>query len=110
MLRLALMGIGLGVITGSALKLMAPQVQQQQLVLPEWLTDQDWIKALSSSSQSGEEAEITTTQQESRNKELTQESTFSRSSDEKKRPRTNFTAFVQDFTYPYTWKYKCISK
>ena len=49
MLRLVLMGIGLGVITGSALKLMAPQVRQQQLVLPGWLADQDWIKTLSSS-------------------------------------------------------------
>ena len=44
MLRLVLMGIGLGVITGSALKLMAPRVQQQQLVLPGWMADQNWIR------------------------------------------------------------------
>ena len=74
MLRLVLMGIGLGVITGSALKLMAPQVRQQQLVLPGWLADQDWIKTLSSSAQSGNGAETATTQQESRSEGLTQES------------------------------------
>ena len=38
MLRLMLMGIGLGVITGSALKMLAPQVETGQLQLPEWLS------------------------------------------------------------------------
>ena len=37
MLRLMLMGVGLGVITGSALKLLAPQVEKGQLSLPSWL-------------------------------------------------------------------------
>jgi beta-lactamase class A len=38
MLRLMLMGIGLGVITGSALKMLAPQVETGQLQLPGWLS------------------------------------------------------------------------
>ena len=38
LLRLMLMGVGLGVITGSGLKLLAPQVQKGQLSLPPWLT------------------------------------------------------------------------
>jgi len=37
MIRLILMGIGLGVISGSALKMLAPQVQQGSLSLPTWL-------------------------------------------------------------------------
>ncbi len=37
MLRLMLMGIGLGVITGSALKMLAPQIEQGQINLPAWL-------------------------------------------------------------------------
>ena len=37
MLRLVLMGVGLGVITGSLLKLAGPAVQQGDLVLPAWL-------------------------------------------------------------------------
>ena len=37
-LRLMLMGIGLGVITGSALKMLAPQIEQGQINLPAWLT------------------------------------------------------------------------
>ena len=37
MLRLVLMGVGLGVITGSVLKLAGPAVQQGDLVLPSWL-------------------------------------------------------------------------
>ena len=74
MLRLVLMGIGLGVITGSALKLMAPQVRQQKLVLPEWLSDQKWIRVLSSSAQSGDEAETTSTPQQNLSKEVTQQS------------------------------------
>ena len=41
-----LLGIGLGVISGSALKLLAPQVRQQQLALPEWLAKQPWIESI----------------------------------------------------------------
>ncbi|MBL6793058.1 MAG: serine hydrolase, partial [Synechococcus sp. BS307-5m-G35] len=41
-----LLGIGLGVISGSALKLLAPQVRQQQLALPEWLAKQPWIDSI----------------------------------------------------------------
>ena len=41
-----LLGIGLGVISGSALKLLAPQVRQQQLALPEWLATQPWIESI----------------------------------------------------------------
>ena len=44
--RLILLGIGLGVISGSALKLLAPQVRQQQLALPEWLARQPWIESI----------------------------------------------------------------
>ena len=44
--RLILLGIGLGVISGSALKLLAPQVRQQQLALPEWLAKQPWIESI----------------------------------------------------------------
>ena len=43
MLRLILMGVGLGVLTGSALKLLAPQVRQQRLALPSWLSQHAWI-------------------------------------------------------------------
>ena len=43
MLRLILMGVGLGVLTGSALKLLAPQVRQHQLALPGWLSQHAWI-------------------------------------------------------------------
>jgi beta-lactamase class A len=43
---LILLGIGLGVISGSALKLLAPQVRQQQLALPEWLATQPWIESI----------------------------------------------------------------
>ena len=38
LLRLVLMGVGLGVITGSALKLAGPAVQRGDLTLPGWLT------------------------------------------------------------------------
>ena len=38
LLRLVLMGVGLGVITGSALKLAGPAVQRGDLTLPSWLT------------------------------------------------------------------------
>lgn len=37
LLRLLLMGVGLGVISGSALKMLAPQVQQGNVTLPAWL-------------------------------------------------------------------------
>ncbi|MDA7677199.1 class A beta-lactamase-related serine hydrolase [bacterium] len=37
LLRLVLMGVGLGVITGSALKLAGPAVQRGDLSLPSWL-------------------------------------------------------------------------
>ena len=37
LLRLILMGIGLGVISGSALKMLAPQVQKGRNTLPPWL-------------------------------------------------------------------------
>ncbi len=37
MLRLVLMGVGLGVITGSLLKLAGPAVQKGDLTLPDWL-------------------------------------------------------------------------
>ena len=37
------MGIGLGVITGSALKMLGPQVKQGKLDLPEWLPGRNWI-------------------------------------------------------------------
>ena len=37
LLRLMLMGIGLGVVTGSALRLLAPQVQKGKLSLPAWV-------------------------------------------------------------------------
>ena len=36
MLRLVLMGIGLGVITGSVLKLAGPAVEKGELALPDW--------------------------------------------------------------------------
>ena len=38
MLRLMLTGVGLGVITGSALKVVAPKIEQGQLSLPSWLS------------------------------------------------------------------------
>ena len=37
LLRLMLMGVGLGLITGSALKMLAPQVEKGQLRLPSWV-------------------------------------------------------------------------
>ena len=43
MLRLIILGIGLGVLTGSALKVLAPQVQKQDIALPGWITDQPWL-------------------------------------------------------------------
>ena len=45
-LRLILMGIGLGVLTGSALKVLAPQVRNQQISLPEWISTQAWLSGL----------------------------------------------------------------
>lgn len=44
--RLILIGIGLGVLSGSLLRLMAPQVRQQQLALPGWLKNQPWLSEL----------------------------------------------------------------
>ena len=38
LVRLVLMGVGLGVITGSVLKLAGPAVQRGELNLPSWLT------------------------------------------------------------------------
>ena len=38
MLRLMLTGVGLGVITGSALKVVAPKIEHGQLSLPSWLS------------------------------------------------------------------------
>ena len=38
MLRLMLTGVGLGVISGSALKVVAPKIEQGQLSLPSWLS------------------------------------------------------------------------
>ena len=55
------MGIGLGVITGSALKMLAPQVKQGKLDLPEWLTQQSWLpmKGLSNGLENSEKATTT---------------------------------------------------
>ena len=44
--RLILIGIGLGVLSGSMLRLLAPQVRQQQLVLPGWIQSQPWLTSL----------------------------------------------------------------
>ncbi|MCP4973872.1 MAG: serine hydrolase, partial [Prochlorococcus sp.] len=41
--RLVLMGIGLGVITGSALKILAPQVKQGRLSLPVSIPLPSWL-------------------------------------------------------------------
>ena len=41
-MRLILIGIGLGVLSGSLLRFLAPQVRQQQLALPEWIRGQPW--------------------------------------------------------------------
>ena len=45
-LRLVLMGVGLGLLTGSSLRLLAPRVQQQEIALPSWLADQALITTL----------------------------------------------------------------
>ena len=45
-LRLVLMGVGLGLLTGSGLRLLAPRVQQQEIALPSWLADQGLITTL----------------------------------------------------------------
>ncbi len=44
--RLILIGIGLGVLSGSLLRALAPQVRQQQLALPGWIKDQPWLSEL----------------------------------------------------------------
>ena len=45
-MRLILIGIGLGVLSGSLLRFLAPQVRQQQLALPEWIREQPWVSNL----------------------------------------------------------------
>ncbi len=40
------MGIGLGLITGTALKTLAPQVRHQSVPLPPWLAEQPWLSVL----------------------------------------------------------------
>ena len=40
------MGVGLGLLTGSGLRLLAPRVQQQEIALPSWLADQALITTL----------------------------------------------------------------
>ncbi|MCB4406219.1 serine hydrolase [Synechococcus sp. MU1642] len=45
-LRLVLMGVGLGLLTGTGLRLLAPRVQQQKISLPSWLADQALITTL----------------------------------------------------------------
>lgn len=41
-----MMGVGLGLLTGSVLRLLAPRVQQQEIALPSWLADQALITTL----------------------------------------------------------------
>ena len=56
------MGVGLGLLTGSGLRLLAPRVQQQEIALPSWLADQalittllgDAVEPLSSENATGE--------------------------------------------------------
>ncbi|WP_186570389.1 serine hydrolase [Synechococcus sp. PROS-U-1] len=45
-LRLVLMGVGLGLLTGTGLRLLAPRVQKQEFPLPSWLADQAVITTL----------------------------------------------------------------
>ena len=45
-MRLILIGVGLGVLSGSMLRLLAPHVRQQQLALPVWMREQPWISDL----------------------------------------------------------------
>ena len=40
------MGVGLGLLTGSGLRLLAPRVQQQKISLPSWLANQALITTL----------------------------------------------------------------
>ncbi len=40
------MGVGLGLLTGTGLRLLAPRVQQQEIPLPSWLADQAVIITL----------------------------------------------------------------
>ena len=40
------MGVGLGLLTGSGLRLLAPHVQQQEIALPSWLANQGLITTL----------------------------------------------------------------
>ena len=58
---MVLIGIGLGVLSGSALKLLAPQVHQQQLALPEWLAKQPWIESISPKDANQSKSSVATT-------------------------------------------------
>ena len=40
------MGVGLGLLTGSSLRLLAPHVQEQEISLPSWIADQALITTL----------------------------------------------------------------
>ena len=40
------MGVGLGLLTGTGLRLLAPRVQQQEIPLPSWLANQAVITTL----------------------------------------------------------------
>ena len=40
------MGVGLGLLTGTGLRLLAPRIQQQEIPLPSWLADQALITTL----------------------------------------------------------------
>ena len=71
MLRLILIGIGLGVITGSTLKWLAPQVRQQQMTLPGWISDQAWLQTLPWSQPPELEQTSSTAQPESRSETAT---------------------------------------
>ena len=59
--RLILIGIGLGVLSGSALKLLAPQVRQQKLALPEWLAKKPWIESISQKDANQSKSSVATT-------------------------------------------------
>ncbi|MCB4410353.1 serine hydrolase [Synechococcus sp. MU1611] len=64
-LRLVLMGVGLGLLTGTGLRLLAPRVQQQEIPLPSWLADQAVITTLL-----GEAVEPQTIKEASKDKKL----------------------------------------
>jgi len=56
------MGVGLGLLTGTGLRLLAPRVQQQEISLPSWLADQAVITMLL-----GEAVEPPTTEEPAKN-------------------------------------------